>query len=186
MRNNLPIINVYKKKSIKSKLSTQLLYGETFKILKKDKPWLKIKNDQDNYHGFIKEKKFPANQKSTHKVSSLSAKVYSRPGVKIKMKLSFGSKIKVIENKKNFYKFDNYWINKKDIKKINYKSKNIFKHIKNDKTIFEKDCLPKLVSKKQLIAFKHHGFWACMDTIREKNELNKIWKSKQKAWKVWL
>ena len=37
-----------------------------------------------------------------------------------------------------------------------------------------------------LLAFKHNGFWACMDTIREKKELNKIWKSKQKAWKIWL
>ena len=58
MRSNLPIINVYKKKSTKSELSTQLLYGETFKILKQNKSWIKIKNDQDNYQGFIKEKKF--------------------------------------------------------------------------------------------------------------------------------
>ena len=58
--------------------------------------------------------------------------------------------------------------------------------LKNDKTIFEKDCLPKLVKKKQLMAYKHNGFWACMDTIREKQELNKIWKSKQKAWKIWI
>ena len=65
-------------------------------------------------------------------------------------------------------------------------SKDIFKYLKNDQTIFEKDCLPKLVKKKQLVAFKHQGFWACMDTIREKNELNKIWKSKKKAWKVWV
>ena len=36
------------------------------------------------------------------------------------------------------------------------------------------------------MAYKHNGFWACMDTMREKQELNKIWKSKQKAWKVWI
>ena len=129
MRSNLPIINVYKKKSTKSELSTQLLYGETFKILKQNKSWIKIKNDQDNYQGFIKEKNFSTNQKNTHKVCSLSAKVYLKPGIKIKKKLSFGSKIKVIENKKNFYKFDNFWIKKKDIKKINYKTKNVFKNI---------------------------------------------------------
>ena len=117
MRSNLPIINVYTKKSTKSKLSTQLLYGETFKILKKNKSWVKIKNDQDNYQGFIKRKKFSFNQKNTHKVFSLSAIIYSRPGIKIKKKLSFGSKIKVIESKKNYYKFDNFWIKKKDIKK---------------------------------------------------------------------
>ena len=65
-------------------------------------------------------------------------------------------------------------------------SQKIFKFLKNDKTIFEKDCLPKLVKKKQLMAYKHNGFWACMDTMREKQELNKIWKSKQKAWKIWI
>ena len=65
-------------------------------------------------------------------------------------------------------------------------SNKIFKYLKNDKTIFEKDCLPKLVKNKQLMAYKHNGFWACMDTMREKKELNKIWKSKQKAWKIWI
>ncbi len=65
-------------------------------------------------------------------------------------------------------------------------SKNVFKYLKNDKTIFEQDCLPKLTKINQLLAFKHLGFWGCMDTLREKLELNKIWKSKVKAWKVWL
>ena len=65
-------------------------------------------------------------------------------------------------------------------------SNKIFKYLKNDKTIFEKDCLPKLVKNKQLMAYKHNGFWACMDTMREKKELNKIWKSKQKALKIWI
>jgi glucose-1-phosphate cytidylyltransferase len=63
--------------------------------------------------------------------------------------------------------------------------KKFFNFLKNDQSIFEKDCLPKLVKIKKLVAFKHHGFWGCMDTLREKNELNKIWKSKSKAWKVW-
>ena len=36
------------------------------------------------------------------------------------------------------------------------------------------------------MAFKHHGFWGCMDTLREKIELNNIWRSKKKAWKVWM
>ena len=65
-------------------------------------------------------------------------------------------------------------------------SKKIFKFLKNSKTIFEKDCLPKLANRKELIAFKHNGFWACMDTLREKKELNKIYNSKQKAWKIWV
>ena len=65
-------------------------------------------------------------------------------------------------------------------------SNKIFQYLKNSKTIFEKDSLPKLSKRNQLIAFKHKGFWACMDTVREKKELNKIYKSKQTAWKVWI
>ncbi|MDC3163045.1 sugar phosphate nucleotidyltransferase [Candidatus Pelagibacter sp.] len=64
-------------------------------------------------------------------------------------------------------------------------SKNIFKYLKNDKTIFEKDCLPKLAKVNQLLAYKHSGFWGCMDTLREKKELNQLWKSNKKVWKVW-
>ena len=44
MRNNLSTINVYKNKNIKSEIVTQLIYGETFKILKKKRNWIKIKN----------------------------------------------------------------------------------------------------------------------------------------------
>ena len=132
MRSNLPVINVYKKKSVKSEIVTQLLYGETFKKIKKVGSWIKIKNDLDNYKGYIKSKKFLTNQKNTHKVFNLSAKIYSKPHTKfkIKMKLSFGSKIKVVEKKGKYYKFDSFWINKKDLKKINYKTKNTFKNIK--------------------------------------------------------
>ena len=64
-------------------------------------------------------------------------------------------------------------------------SKKIFNYLKNDKTVFENDCLPKLSSQNQLLAYKHNGFWACMDTMREKNEINKIWNSKKAPWKVW-
>lgn len=65
-------------------------------------------------------------------------------------------------------------------------SKRIFKFLRDSKTVFERDCLPKLTKRKELIAFKHNGFWACMDTLREKKALNKIFKSKEKAWKVWM
>ena len=130
MRNNLSVINVYQKGNVKSKLSTQLLYGESFKAIKKNRLWIKIKNDVDNYTGFIKKKDFFAKQKNTHKVCALSAKLYSKPNFKIKKKLSFGSRIRVVEKKNNYYKFDNLWIKKKDLKVINYKTKDIFKDIK--------------------------------------------------------
>ena len=57
MKNNFfnkPIGNVYSKPSIKSELSSQILYGEKFKIISKNKGWIKIKTDFDKYTGFIK------------------------------------------------------------------------------------------------------------------------------------
>ena len=115
MRSNNPIINVYKKNNIKSGVVTQLLYGDAFKKIKKSGSWFKIKNDSDNYKGYIKKNNFPSNQKNTHKIYNLYANLYSSPFTKSKMKkkLSFGSKIKVIEKKIDFYKFDNLWIKKK-------------------------------------------------------------------------
>ena len=64
-------------------------------------------------------------------------------------------------------------------------SNEIFKYLKNDQTIFEKDCLPMLSKNKELLAFKHNGFWACMDTLREKKELNNLWNKKNCEWKIW-
>ena len=131
MRNNRSVINVYKKNSLKSGVVTQLLYGDTFKKIKEKGSWFKIKNDTDNYKGFIKKKNFPSNQKNTHKVYNLYANLYSKPNIKnkLKNKLSFGSKIKITNKKGNFYKFDNFWIKKKDLKKISFKKKNIFNGI---------------------------------------------------------
>ena len=83
MRSNLSVINVYNKKNIKSKLVTQLLYGESFKTIKKDGAWIKIKNDLDGYKGFIIKKNFFTKQKNTHKVCNLSATLYSKPRFKI-------------------------------------------------------------------------------------------------------
>ena len=132
MRSNLPVTNVYEKKNIKSKVATQLLYGDTFIKIEKKGSWIKIKIDSDNYKGFIKKKTFFNKIKSTHKVCSLSAKLYSKPNTnnKIKKKLSYGSKVAIIRKENNFCKFDNYWIKEKNLKKINFKNKNIFKDIK--------------------------------------------------------
>ena len=131
MRNNLSFINVYKSTNIKSEVVTQLLYGDQFKKIKKKGSWIKIKNDLDNYKGFIKIKNFSLKQKNTHKVYKLRANLYSKPDLKskIKNKISFGSKLKIIKKKNKFYKFDNLWIHQNDLKKINYKTKNIFKNV---------------------------------------------------------
>jgi len=130
--NNYNIINVYSKRSTKSSLVTQLLYGDTFKKLQQKGSWIKIKNDSDSYVGYIKHNKFPQNHLNTHKIFVLSANLYSKPNItyKIKKKLSFGSKIKVTKKEKNFFKFESLWIKKKDLKEINFKTKDYFKYIK--------------------------------------------------------
>ena len=63
MRSSNSAINVHKKNNIKSEVVTQLLYGDTFKKLKKKGVWIKIRNNKDNYTGFIKNKNFKSNQK---------------------------------------------------------------------------------------------------------------------------
>jgi len=133
VKNNLPFINVYKKKNIKSEVVTQLLYGDAFKKIRNEGSWIRIKNITDNYKGFIKKKRFNINEINTHKVHKLYANLYLEPNFKKKSnkKLSFSSRIKVINTKKNFCKFGNFWINKKDLKNINYKNKDIFKNISN-------------------------------------------------------
>ena len=115
MRSNLSVINVYNKKNTKSKVVTQLLYGDAFKILQKNGSWIKIKNDLDNYKGFIKKKKFLPNQKNTHKVHNLYAKLYSKPKIKnmLKQKLCFGSKIKVTKKKITFINLIIYGLKKR-------------------------------------------------------------------------
>ena len=54
-----------------------------------------------------------------------------------------------------------------------------FKFIKNDSTYLEREPLEKATKKKQLAAFKHDGFWQCMDTKRDRDKLNEILKSKK-------
>ena len=131
MKNNLLVLNVYEKKTKKSKVVTQLLYGENFKKIKQFGKWIKIKNKSDGYVGFVRNKNFPLNHNITHKVCVLFSNLYSKANNanKTKKKISFGSKIKVINKKGEFYKFDNFWIKKKDLKEINFKQKDDFKNI---------------------------------------------------------
>ena len=127
--NTFPIINLYKKMLVKSEIVTQMIYGESFSIIKKNKKWLKIKIKEDNYVGFIQIKKFHPYIKSTHKVHNLKANIYEFPNKRKINVLSFGSKIKITEKKFKFLKFKKGWINQNDVKILNYKEKNIFKKI---------------------------------------------------------
>ena len=134
--NNFPILNLYKKPSLKSEIVTQMIFGDSFSIFKRKKNWLKIKIKEDGYTGFIKNKGFPNFLKPTHKVYILKAKVYKYSNKRNRLReITFGSKIKVIGKKSNFLKFSEGWINKKDVKPINYKEKNPFKNINIFKNI---------------------------------------------------
>jgi glucose-1-phosphate cytidylyltransferase len=61
----------------------------------------------------------------------------------------------------------------------------IFKYIEGDDTVFEKETLPKVAAKNELMAYRHKGFWKCMDTQRDKQQLETLWASGSAPWKIW-
>lgn len=61
----------------------------------------------------------------------------------------------------------------------------IFDYLKGDETIFEKEPLERLAAERQLVAFRHEGFWQCMDTQRDKALLEELWEKGIAPWKVW-
>lgn len=64
-------------------------------------------------------------------------------------------------------------------------STKIFDYIDGDKTVFEKEPLEKLASEGELMSYMHKGFWQCMDNIREKELLEKLYASGNAPWKKW-
>ena len=61
----------------------------------------------------------------------------------------------------------------------------VFDYISGDTTQFEKEPLERLARERQLMAYRHEGFWQCMDTIHEKLLLEKLWQSSHAPWKTW-
>ena len=57
--------------------------------------------------------------------------------------------------------------------------------IEGDSTVWEREPLERLATDSELVAYKHHGFWQPMDTLREKNYLEGLWASGKAPWKVW-
>ena len=57
--------------------------------------------------------------------------------------------------------------------------------ISNDQTTWEREPLETLAKSNQLKAFQHEGFWQPMDTLRDKNHLEEMWKSGKAPWKMW-
>jgi glucose-1-phosphate cytidylyltransferase len=61
----------------------------------------------------------------------------------------------------------------------------IFEYVEGDGTQWEKDPMERLAKDRQLMAYRHEGFWQCMDTMREKMLLESLWQSGTAPWKVW-
>ena len=61
----------------------------------------------------------------------------------------------------------------------------VFDYIQGDDTVLEKEPLENLARDGQLMAFTHDGFWKCMDTQRDKMQLEAMWQSGQAPWKIW-
>ena len=123
--------NIYKKASKNSEVTSQIIYGEKFKILSKNKEWIKIRSSFDNYIGFIKNEKYTDKHTPSHKVYCLKAKVWSTQKKITNEFLPFGSKISIIKESKNFAEFEkNKWVKKYDLKKIDHKEKNFTKIFK--------------------------------------------------------
>lgn len=63
----------------------------------------------------------------------------------------------------------------------------VFKYLEGDMTdmMWEDRPLEKLTTDNELVAFRHNGFWKCMDALRDKIELEELWKNNDAKWKVW-
>ena len=61
----------------------------------------------------------------------------------------------------------------------------IFKYLKGDESVLERDALERLAADRQLAAFRHGNFWQCMDTLRDLRVLEGLWESKKAPWLVW-
>ena len=135
LTNNFYVIDLHKNPSKKSEIVTQMIYGDGFS-LKKTKKWLKIKIKEDNYEGYIINKKFCTYLKTTHKIAILKANVYRFPNKRDKIgNLTYGSKIKVLDKKGKFLKFEKGWVSNQDVKPLSHKWKNPFNKISIFKNI---------------------------------------------------
>ena len=61
----------------------------------------------------------------------------------------------------------------------------VFDYIKGDETVLESDVLERLAEERKLAAYRHEGFWHCMDTLRDKRDLERAWQDGQAPWQVW-
>ena len=128
--NTFSTINLHKSATRKSEIITQMIFGDSFSIIKKFSNWFKIRIKEDGYVGFIQNKNYETYLKPTHKIYKLKAKVYKFANKRKKTnELTFGSKIKITDRKFKFFKFNKGWINQSEVKPISFVEKNVFKRI---------------------------------------------------------
>ena len=178
--------NIYKSSSASSEVTSQILYGEKFKILSKNKNWIKIKLALDKYIGYIENIDFLNSHKATHKVFILKANIFDKLNNKTKYFLPFASRVSIIKENKQFIEFEkNKWLKKKDLKKVDDIEKNFTKIVRlflgtkyvwGGKTYDGIDCSALL----QLIFFYNNKFYP-RDTkdqfkFHRKNKGSKIFK----------
>jgi len=61
----------------------------------------------------------------------------------------------------------------------------IFKYINGDERVWEREPLENLTREEKVCAYRYKGFWKCMDTLRDKIELENLWSSGKAPWKLW-
>lgn len=64
-------------------------------------------------------------------------------------------------------------------------SPKVLDYVKDDTIMFEREPMERLAEENQLMCYKHNGFWQCMDTLRDKEKLEKLWVENKAPWKVW-
>ncbi len=64
-------------------------------------------------------------------------------------------------------------------------SPKVIDYVEGDATVWEKEPLERLAAEGQLCAYRHHGFWQPMDTLRDKTHLEELWGSGKAPWKKW-
>lgn len=137
--NNYKLTNIYDNNKF-NKISSQLLFGECFYVVRSNRNYLYIRTCYDNYYGYIKNKKYNLFKKDpTHQVIVRDVNLYKFDNNNFSItrkKLLFGSKIVVGETKSNFSKVGKFWIKNSKIfslkKKIQFPLKylNIYKNSK--------------------------------------------------------
>ena len=130
------ITDILEKPNKKSNISSQIIYGEKFKVLSRNRGFYKVKTYYDNYIGYISSKVKTNNKfKPTHKIKVLKSRIYNgkfdkkkRP---IKCWLPFGSKLEIIKSEGYFVMFErNKWVKRNEISPIEVKNKNFIKILK--------------------------------------------------------